>query len=180
MQGTKDQVAGFGTGKRQANGFQIAHFADQNNVRVLAQRRAQRVGKRQRVRTDFALVDQALLGFVHELDRILDGQNVSMIVLVDMIDHRRQCRRFARTGRTGNQHDATRILGNILEYFRAIQIFERQHLGRNGPENRCGATILDEGINPEARQIGDFEREIALQILFVVLALPVVHDVIDH
>jgi hypothetical protein len=31
------------------------------------------------VRPDLALVDQALLGLVHELDRILDGQDVAVL-----------------------------------------------------------------------------------------------------
>src|SRR5437763_14222016 len=54
----------------------VAHLADEDHVRVFTQRRAQSVGERQRVRPDLALVDQALLRFVHELDRVLDGEDV--------------------------------------------------------------------------------------------------------
>jgi hypothetical protein len=61
VQGAEHQVAGFGRRQRQADGFQVAHFADQDDVRVFAQRRAQGVGERQGMRADFALVDQALL-----------------------------------------------------------------------------------------------------------------------
>ena len=76
MQRAEHQVAGLGRGERQADGLQVAHFAHQDHVRVLAQRRAQGFGEAQRVAMHLALVDQALLGFVHELDRILDGDDV--------------------------------------------------------------------------------------------------------
>ena len=77
VQRTEHQVAGLGGGQRQADGFQVAHLAHQDDVRVFAQCRAQRVGEAQRVRPDLALVDQALLAFVHELDRILDREDVA-------------------------------------------------------------------------------------------------------
>jgi hypothetical protein len=180
VQRAEHQVAGFGRRQRQADGFQVAHFADQDDVRVFAQRRAQGVGEGQRVRPDFALVDQALLRFMHEFDRVLDGQDVAVVVFVDVIDHRRQRRRLARTGRPGDQHDAARVLGNFLEDFRAVQLFQRQHLGRNGPEDGGGAALLVEGIDPETRQVGNLEGEVALQRFFVNLALAVVHDVVHH
>ncbi len=37
-----------------------------------------------------------------------------------------------------------------------------------------------EGVDTKARQALDFEREIDLEELLVVLALGVVHDVVDH
>jgi hypothetical protein len=80
MQGGKYQVAGFRTGERQADGFEVAHLADQNHVRVFAQSRAQGILERQGVRTDFALVDQAFLRLVNKLDRIFDGENVAIRV----------------------------------------------------------------------------------------------------
>jgi hypothetical protein len=54
--------------------------------------------------------------------------------------------------------------GDLLEDLRAIQLFQRQHLGRNGPEHRAGAAVLHEGIDAEARQVGNFEGEVALQV----------------
>jgi hypothetical protein len=87
MQRAEHQVAGFGRGQRQADGLEVAHFADQDDVGIFAQRRAQRLAEAQRVAVHFALVDQAALAFVHELDRILDGQDVVRLVVVDVVDH---------------------------------------------------------------------------------------------
>ena len=132
------------------------------------------------MRPDLALIDQALFGLVHKFNRVFHRQNMTVIVFIDVIDHRRQRRRFARTGWPGDQHDAARILANILENLRAVQLFQRQHLGGNGPENRAGTPLLVKGIDAKARQIGNFKGEIALQRLFIDLALAVVHDVIHH
>jgi len=180
VQRSEHQMPCFCGGQRQAYRFQIAHFTDQNHVRVFAQCRAQRVRERQRMRADFALVDQALFGLVHKFDRIFDRKDVAVVVFVDEIDHGGQRRRFTRTSRAGHQHQASRILGNFLEHARRIEFFQRQHLGRNGPEYSARATLLIEGVNPETGQIGNFERKVTLESIFVNLALPVIHDVVHH
>ncbi|OIQ69596.1 hypothetical protein GALL_488000 [mine drainage metagenome] len=61
MQGGEHQVPGLGSSERQTDGLQVAHFADQNGVRIFAQGGTQRVGETQGMRPDLALVDQRLL-----------------------------------------------------------------------------------------------------------------------
>ena len=95
VQGAESQVTGFGDAQGRFDGFQIAHFADQHHVRIFTQRRAQRSAKRFGVRVHLALVDQAVLVLVHELNRIFDGDDVLVALGVDLVDHRRQRGRFA-------------------------------------------------------------------------------------
>src|SRR5215470_5909067 len=45
VQCTKYDMTGFRGGQRELNGFEIAHFADENNIWIFTQRRSQRVGK---------------------------------------------------------------------------------------------------------------------------------------
>ncbi|ENO74969.1 twitching motility protein PilT [Thauera sp. 63] len=180
VQRAEHEVAGFRRGQRQADGLQVAHFAHQDHVRVLAQGGAQRVVEGHGVAVHLALVDQAALGFMHEFDRVLDGEDVAVLVLVDVVDHRRERGRFAGAGRAGNQYDAARLVGDLLEDLRAVQLFERQHLGRNGPEHGAGAAVLVERVYTEAGEVGNREREIALPGFLELLALPVVHDVVHH
>ena len=117
---------------------------------------------------------------MHELDRVLDRQNVSVQVVVDVIDHRRQGGRLARAGRAGHQHQPARFLREVGELSRALQFLERQHARRNGPQHRRRAAVLVERIDAEARKTRQVEREVRLQVLVVLLALRVVHDVVDH
>ncbi len=132
------------------------------------------------MRADLALVDQALFRFVHELDRVFDGQDVAVFAFVLVVDHGRQRGRFAGAGRTGHQHQAARLVGQLLEDLRRAELLERKDLRGNGPHHRRRAAVLDEGIDPEAGQVGDGEGKVALEVFLVGLALPVVHDVIDH
>ena len=67
----KTRWPGFGRFDGDRDGLQVAQLADQHDVRILAQRRPQRVLERVGVRVDLALVDQALLVLVDELDRDL-------------------------------------------------------------------------------------------------------------
>jgi hypothetical protein len=71
----------------------------------------------------------------------------------------------------GHQHDAARLVGDLGEDLRRVQFLERQHLGGNGPQHGAGAAVLVEGVDAEARQVGDREREVALEVLLVGLAL---------
>ncbi|MBT9177355.1 MAG: hypothetical protein DDT20_01688 [Firmicutes bacterium] len=56
---------------RDLRGVVVAHFTDQDYVRVFAQRRAQSRRKGWRIRTDFALVDHTLVVPVQKLDGVL-------------------------------------------------------------------------------------------------------------
>ena len=67
--------------------FQVAHFADQDHVRVLPQRAANRLGERRHVDADLALVDRRLLVLVLKLDRVFDRDDVMVDVLVEVVDH---------------------------------------------------------------------------------------------
>src|SRR3970040_3172548 len=135
-------MAGLRGGQRQADGLQVAQLADQDVVGVLAQRRAQRLVEAVGVAVYLALVDQALLRGMHELDRILDRQDVRVFALVDVVDHRRQRGRLARSGRAGDQDQALRLVHYGLDDLRAAKILQGQHLGGNSAENRRGSTVL--------------------------------------
>ena len=125
MQGSEYQVAGFCRRQRQADGLQVAHFADQNNVRIFTQSRAQRFIESVCITVDFALIDQTLFTFVHKLDGILDSEDVFESVIIDMIHHGSQRGRLAGTGRPGDQYDTARLIGDFPENCRTAQLFQR-------------------------------------------------------
>ena len=106
VQRREHQVAGLGGVQRRLDRFHVAHFADEDDVGVLAQGAAQRVGERSRVDADLALVDDALVVAVQVFDRVLDGDDVRGAVGVDVVDHRRERRGLAAAGRAGDEHEA--------------------------------------------------------------------------
>ncbi len=92
VQGGEDQVAGFGGVQRSGDGFQVAHFAHQDHVRVLAQAGAQRRGKRGRVHFDFTLVDESFFVAVQKFDGVFDRDDVLGTPGVDAVNHSGQGR----------------------------------------------------------------------------------------
>src|SRR4030095_1105180 len=90
VEGAEHEVTGVGRLQRQADGLQISHFTDEDDVGVFTKGAAQRRRERPRVRADLAMVHQAALALVHELDRVLDGDDVVLAVLVGVVDDRGQ------------------------------------------------------------------------------------------
>ena len=91
----EDEHAHRGAAERELDRLELAHLADEQDVRVVAHRALQRRGERLRVLADLAVDDHALLHRVHELDRVLDRDDVPAHVRVDVVDHRRERRRLA-------------------------------------------------------------------------------------
>ena len=76
VQRAEDEVAGLGGGQRSRDRLEVAHLAEEDHVGVLTERSAERVGESGCVLADLALVDDAALVVVEELDRILDRDDV--------------------------------------------------------------------------------------------------------
>ena len=88
----------------------VSNFADEDDVGVLAQNRAQCVGEGQaglRIRLHLIDVLEAVL------DGILDGHDVARL-FVEEVERRVQGGRLARTGRTGDQDRAVRFAKRLL------------------------------------------------------------------
>ena len=117
---------------------------------VLADRRAQGGGERSGVRADLALRDRRQLGLVHELDRILDRDDVLVVRLVDQVDDRRQRGRLAGAGRPSDQHQAAAQVRQASRPRPAVQLVERRDLFRDHAEHRRAAARLDEVVAAEA------------------------------
>ncbi len=108
-------MAGFGGEQRGGNGFEVAHFADQDDVGILTQSGAQRGGKVRGVNFDFALVDEAALVTVQKLDGVLDGDEVVGAIGVDAVDHGGERGGLAGTGSAGDEHQAALLFANAVD-----------------------------------------------------------------
>jgi hypothetical protein len=174
------QVARLGDAQGGLDRLEVAQLADQDHVGILAERGAQRVGEPLRVLVDFALVDQAALVLVDELDRVLDGEDVLVPLGVDLVDHRRQRRRLARAGGTGDQDQPARTLGQIGQHLRQAELAEAlDDLGDDAVDGGDGAALV-EHVAAEARDAADAERKVQLQRFLEPLLLQVGEDAVDQ
>src|SRR3954451_11821627 len=172
----EDQVAGLGRGQRGLHRLQVAHLADEDHVRVLAEGRLERLAEALRVGAQLALVDDAALVAVQELDRVLDRHDVLVPRLVDLVDHRRERRRLARAGRPGDEHEAARLLDEVHEDRRQAERLERRDVLRDRAHDRADRRALEEGVDAEAGLAGHRVGEVDLPLLLELLALVVVEE----
>ena len=133
----------------------------------------------QRVGADLALVDDALLVRVEELDRVLDREDVLLALGVDQVDHRGEGGRLARAGRPGDEDEAARLAGELLEHRRQAQRLEALDLGRDVAEGGRDRAALEEAVDAEARHARDRVGEVELLLVLEPLPLRVVEDRVD-
>ena len=98
MQGREHQVAGVGRAHGGGEADRVAHFADHDDVRVLAQDVLEGVMEGEGVQADLALLDDALVVLEDIFDGVFEGDDVLFEVGVDVLDHRRQRGGFAAAG----------------------------------------------------------------------------------
>ena len=122
VQRREDEVAGLGGGQGSADRLEISHLADEDHVRILAQRGAQAFGERGRVGADLALVDDAGAVPVQKLDWILDREDVLVPRPVDVVEQRRERGRLTRTGRPGDEDEAARLVGELVQAVGKVQL----------------------------------------------------------
>ncbi len=173
-------MAGLGRVERGLDRLVVAHLADQDHVGILAQRGAQGEGERLRVDLDLALVDQALLVPVQELDRVLDRHDVLGAVRVDVVDHRGQRRRLTGTGRSGDEDETAALMGDLLEHDREIELADRLDLDRDHAQHHADRAALLEDVAAEAAEtrhrVGHVDLEVVLELLLLARA----HDAEGH
>jgi hypothetical protein len=171
VQRSEHEVAGLGCGQRGRDRLEVAHLADEDHVGVLAQRRAQGVRERRRVGPDLALVDDAALVPVQELDRVLDREDVLRPAAVDLVDDRCEGRRLTGACRPCYEHEAARLLREHVQRVRDAELLERLQLRWDEPESSADRLPLEVHVDAEAREPGDRVREVELTVQLEVLLL---------
>src|SRR6185437_6919918 len=115
VQSRENQVASFRGKQCRGNGFEVAHFPDQNDVGILTEGGAQCGGEIGSVDFDFALIDEALFVAMQELDGVFNGDEMVGTVGVDAVDHGGQRGGFAGSGGAGDQDEPTLLFANAID-----------------------------------------------------------------
>jgi hypothetical protein len=90
---------------------------------------------------------------------------------VDLVDHRGERRRLARAGGTGDEHQTARLLRELGDHRRQVEVGERLDVERDLAHHDRDATALLEAVAAEAREVLDAEREVELVLHLEALLL---------
>ena len=101
-----------------------------------------------------------------EFNRIFDGDNVHRTLVVDNIEHRSERRRFARSGRTGDENQPARLVEQFLDNRRQPQLLHRQQFRGDLAQNHAVALALLEYRHTETRPRRMGEGEICAAVVF--------------
>ena len=177
----EDEVAGLGGGQRRRDRLEVAHLAEEDHVGVLAERATQGVGEPGRVLPDLALVDDAALVMVQELDRILDRDDVVGARAVDLVDDRRERRRLARAGRAGDEHEAARLRRQLVQASAGRPSSSSElDVGGDRAERGREALALVVRVDAEAGEPADAVGEVELAVQLEMLLLLGRGDAVDE
>ena len=149
MQSRQHQVTGFGRGQSGADGFNVAHFSDQNHVGVLTQRIFERGSESHGVGVQFALFYQRHDVVMNVFDRVFDGDDVFCGGPVDQIDQTGQSGGFSASGRSGDQ-DQPLLLGHQPQHLgRQPQFLGGRNPVGNHARHHADGTALKEAVHAE-------------------------------
>ena len=179
VQRAEHQVAGLGGRHRHADRFGVAHFADQDHVRVLAHRGAHALGEAGQVRAQLALDHLRLAAGVHELDRILEADDVQAPRLVELRDHRGERGRLARAGRPGDQDHALVVVEQFGDHRRQAERVQRRGRGRDRAKHRAHPGFLAEQVHAVAAAFLADVGEVQVVSAGELAALGRRHDLVD-
>src|SRR3954447_10882265 len=171
VQGREHQVTGLCRGERDADGLQVAELTDQDDVGILTQGVLERAGEGPRVLPHLALVHQATLVTVEELDGVLDRHDVLAPRAVGEVEDARERRGLAGPGRPRDEHHAAREGGEVVDGRRDAERLQRLDLVRDQPERRAERLALAVDVHAEPRLPGHRVGEVELELVLEPLAL---------
>ena len=150
----------------------IAHFADENDFRRLSQCRSQTIRIIVKVRSEFALVKSGLATWMHELNRILQGDNVHRLRFVNFVEDCSQGSGFTAAGRTGQENQSGFFPGNLSENAGKMKCLQRWNAGFKAAQNDRKISTLPKNINAKARLIVQRITEVAGAAVKIIIHQP--------
>ena len=171
MQRRDNEVSRFGGHESGFDRFEIAHFADNDYVRVLPENVPKGGLERPHVAEYFLLDDDAAAVLVRELDRVFDRDDFETSILVDGVDHVIERRRFTHPGGPGDENQTARKASQFVDNRRQAQFLRRANCRFTQADRELGAARVKIDADPEPTDARDLPREARLPFAFEQLLL---------
>ena len=156
----EDEHAHRSAAEGEFDGLHLAHFAEENDVGVVAHRAFQGVRKGGGVFADLAVNDHTFFHRVDEFNGVLDGDDVAREVGVNVVDHRGERGRFAGAGGAGDDDEALVEVAEFFQRFGELERVEGKNFCRDLAEDGGLAPVIVKVIAAETGEAGDLVGEI--------------------
>ena len=148
----EDEQARLRRRQRHAHRLEVAHLADEQAVGVLADRGLDALGEARHVGADLALREDGLVVGVHELDRVLDRDDVVRRAACSCGRGSRRASWTCRCRSGPSRGSRPRCDGvEPGDRRRQVQVLGRRDARRDQAEHRGRAALLAEEVDAEAR-----------------------------
>ncbi len=164
MDRSEDEVSRLGGANRRLEGLLVPHFADEHDVRILADQGTQGLVEVQAVDADLSLVDAGLVVLEDVLDRILDRDDVTPLAHVHVLEHRCDRGALARPGDPGEQDESVRRQRHGPEDLGNVQLLERLDVGSDQSAGERDLAAALEDVHTKSAVFVVVVREVELPV----------------
>ena len=180
VDGSKHQVAGFGSTHGGFKRFVVAHFTHQRDIRIFTNQRAQCIIEIDAINADFALIDGGFVVLEDVLDRIFNGHDVHLAAFVDVLQHGRDRSGLTTTGDAGKEHQALRKKRYLAKAGRKVQVFKLLDVA--GDKTRCDRNFAarHEHVHAEAVLVVVVVSKVHRALVAENFLLPGVENILGH
>jgi len=140
----------------------------------------QRVGETCAVHADLALADETAFPHVHELDGILDGEDMALQARIDVVDHRGERGRFAGAGLARHQNEPVGGARHLAHRLWQLQLIHRERFGGNDAEHAAHAVQLAHDIDAKASAVGKRVGEVGAVLRLEAIERRLRHDLVQR
>jgi len=148
----KNQVAGFGSSEGKGDGFSIAHFTDEDDIRVFPHHRAEAVSECVHISADLPLGNHRVFLTEDIFNGVFECDNAAGTVLVDSFDEGGDRGAFAGTGNAGKENQPLRLSDNVFpDIVGETDVFGFGNFGSEGANSDSQAVIVHEGVQAKLK-----------------------------
>ncbi len=180
VEGADDEMPGLGGSDGGPDRFEVAQFADEDDVGVLPQDMPEGGGEAMGIDSDLALFDDAGGVLKNVFDRIFHRDDDAGAEPADVFDHGRERGAFARAGDAGDQDQAFAKVAELLDDGSVAEFRQGRDVFGDEAEGRLEVAAIVMSVGAKAAGAFDLQREVEFPFLFQLGALPFGEDAVDQ
>ena len=176
----KNEVTCLSSGDSSSDRLEVTHLTNEDDIRVFTEGRVESVCERICIAVELTLVDHSAVMRIDVLDRILDRDNMSCLILIDVVNDSSHGSCLTGTRRTCNKDDTVLRCSHIFNDFRNTEFFELRDSGHQEADTAGKVVTLMIYVRSDSDLVVDHETEVDIFAGLNTLDLFVGQDRIDH